>query len=256
MCRVTGAEAAMAVNNNAAALLLALSALAQGREVVISRGQLVEIGGGFRIPDVMAQSGATPGRGRHHEPHLPARLRGRHRRRDCRPYARPLEQLPRHRLHRVGVAGRDGTPGARARAFCSSTTWAAAASWTRAPTASCTEPTPQESLAAGADLVLFSGDKLLGGPQAGIIAGRRELIARLKRHPLARALRMDKASIAGAQRHAPALRERRGRARGARLAHDFAAPERHRPPRKTLGAFAWRRSSRQSNRWAFDDWRR
>jgi len=193
--RVTGAPAAMAVNNNAAALLLVLSALARDREIVISRGQLVEIGGGFRIPDVMTQSGArlvevgttnrtyigdyedaigasTAGLMRVHgsnfrvvgfvesvEPSALARLAHEHGR-------IMLDDLGSGCLLDTAAYGLEH------------------------------EPTPQESIEAGADLVMFSGDKLLGGPQAGIIAGRADLIATVRRHPLARAVRMDKASIA------------------------------------------------------------
>jgi L-seryl-tRNA(Ser) seleniumtransferase len=195
LCRVTGAEAAIAVNNNAAALLLALSALAQDREVVISRGQLVEIGGGFRIPDVMAQSGAKL---------VEVGTTNR-------TYARDYEDA-------IGEATvalmRVHSSNFRVTGFVASASLEEMASLahargllllddlgsgclldTRAYGLS-QEPTPQDSIRSGADLVMFSGDKLLGGPQAGVIVGRQELVARLRRHPLARALRMDKASIA------------------------------------------------------------
>ena len=195
--RVTGAEAAIAVNNNASALLLALTALVlPGKdEVVISRGQLVEIGGGFRVPEVMAQSGA--------------RLVevGTTNRTYLRDYEAAIGEA-------TAAVMRVHTSNFRVSGFAESTPLADLARLAHerglfliddlgsgclldtrvyglAP-----EPTPQESLRAGADLVLFSGDKLLGGPQAGIAVGRRELIERLRRHPLARAVRMDKASIA------------------------------------------------------------
>ncbi|MCH8814425.1 MAG: L-seryl-tRNA(Sec) selenium transferase [Chloroflexi bacterium] len=194
--RLTGTEAAIAVNNNASALLLALSALAQGGEVIISRGQAVEIGGGFRIPDVMLQS--------------KARLVevGTTNRTYLRDYDAAITEntIALMRVHASNF---------RVVGFTDSTTIVDLGTLARerdvlllddigsgclietpqfglAP-----EPTVQESLAAGADLVMFSGDKLLGGPQAGIIVGRADLIDKLRRHPLARAVRMDKASIAG-----------------------------------------------------------
>jgi L-seryl-tRNA(Ser) seleniumtransferase len=196
LCRVTGAEAAIAVNNNAAALLLALSALAQGREVVISRGQLVEIGGGFRIPDVMAQSGArlievgTTNRTyvRDYEDAIGEetaalmRVHSSNFRVVGFVEAASLDSLAML-AHERGVLLLDDLGSG-----CLVDTRAYGLS---------EEPTPQSSIHAGADLVMFSGDKLLGGPQAGVVVGKKELIAKLRRHPLARALRMDKASIAG-----------------------------------------------------------
>jgi len=193
--QLTGAEAAMAVNNNASALLLALSALARDREVVVSRGQAVEIGGGFRIPDVMRQSAA--------------RLVevGTTNRTYLRDYEWALTEdtvaLMRVHASNFRIVGFTETPGIRDMARLAhehgllllddlgSGCLIDTVQFGLAP-----EPTVQDSLAAGADLAMFSGDKLLGGPQAGVIVGRRELIERLRRHPLARAVRMDKASIA------------------------------------------------------------
>ncbi|HEU0074642.1 MAG TPA: L-seryl-tRNA(Sec) selenium transferase [Dehalococcoidia bacterium] len=196
LCRVTGAEAAIAVNNNAAALLLALSALAEGREIVISRGQLVEIGGGFRIPDVMAQSGA--------------RLVevGTTNRTYVRDYEEAIGEgtvaLMRVHSSNFRVVGfvesaslEDLAALAHSRGLLLLDDLGSGCLLDTRVYGLSEEPTPQDSIRAGADLVMFSGDKLLGGPQAGVVVGKKELIAKLRRHPLARALRMDKASIAG-----------------------------------------------------------
>ncbi len=227
---LTGAEDALVVNNNAAAVLLALSALAEGREVVVSRGELIEIGDGFRIPDVLARSGArlvevgTTNKTRVADyeaaigPETAAVLRVHQSNFRVvgfseRPELRQLAQL----------ASRFGLPlvddlGSGSLVPCAD------------------EPLVGESLAAGASLVTFSGDKLLGGPQAGIICGSAELVARLRRHPLQRALRPDKLTLAAlegtllvyadperAAREIPALRMLREplaavRARAERLA--------------------------------------
>jgi L-seryl-tRNA(Ser) seleniumtransferase len=194
--RVTGAEAGIAVNNNASAVLLALSALTRDREVVISRGQLIEIGGGFRIPDVMGQSGA--------------RLVdvGTTNRTYLRDYEAAIteETAALVRVHAsnfriVGFARSvplaDLARLARERGLLLIDDLGSGCLIDTRQFGLVEEPTPQGSLAAGADLVLFSGDKLLGGPQAGVIVGRRELVDRLRRHPLARAVRMGKSSIAG-----------------------------------------------------------
>ena len=188
--RLTGAEAALVVNNNAAAVLLALAALAEGREVIVSRGELIEIGDGFRIPDVLARSGArlvevgTTNRTR------AADYERRSARRPpfcsaCTSRTSASSASPSSRVSRSSRPSRGGTR-------CRSSTTSAPACSRRLTD----EPSAREALAAGADLVCFSGDKLLGGPQAGIVAGRADLVERLRRHPLQRALRADKLTIA------------------------------------------------------------
>lgn len=192
---VTGAEAALAVNNNASALLLVLSALCRGREVVISRGQAVEIGGGFRIPDVMNQSSCRLVEvGTTNRTYL-ADYEG----------AISEETAALIRVHSsnfrvvgftASVSLEDLTGLAQRRRLLLLDDLGSGCLIDTSQFGLVREPLVQESVEDGADLVMFSGDKLLGGPQAGIIVGRRRLIDALKRHPLARALRMDKASIA------------------------------------------------------------
>ena len=195
LCRLTGAEAALAVGNNAAAVLFVLSAFARDREVVISRGQLVEIGGGFRIPDVMRQSGA-----RLVEVGTTNRTYLRDYTEAVTPETAALLRVHASNFRVVGfteaVALKSLAVLARERRLLLIDDLGSGCLLDTTPFGLAAEPRVQESLAAGADLVLFSGDKLLGGPQAGIILGKSELIEALRRHPLARALRPDKATIA------------------------------------------------------------
>ncbi len=194
--RLTGAEAALAVNNNAGALVLALNALAAGKETIVSRGELIEIGGAFRLPDIMARAGTTLARGRHHQPHPSARLRRRDRPADRAHPQGPHQQLRDRGLHRGG-ADPTNSPSWRTSTSCRWSRILAAAPWSISNDWGLPhEPTVSEALKAGADLVTFSGDKLLGGPQAGLIVGRADLIATLARNPLKRALRLDKIRLA------------------------------------------------------------
>jgi L-seryl-tRNA(Ser) seleniumtransferase len=196
LCALTGAAAAVVVNNNAAATLIALAAVAAGREVIISRGELVEIGGGFRVPDVMAQSGAV------------LREVGTTNRTRAADYAAAIGDRTAAilRVHpsNFRIEGFTERPplaelvalGRRFRVPVLEdlgSGWLGSASATRALA---DEPIVSESIASGADLVMFSGDKLLGGPQAGIVAGQTGPVDSVRRHPLMRALRVDKMTYA------------------------------------------------------------
>ena len=192
---ITGAEASLVVNNNASALLLGLSALADGKEVIVSRGEAVEIGGGFRVPDVMEQSGAV------------LIDVGTTNRTYVRDYANSLTP-------QTGVFLKAHASNFRVEGFTAEVSIGELVELGRVNDIAVIhdvgsgalldtdkyglahEPTPQESISAGAGLVMFSGDKLLGGPQAGIISGDRALVEKLSRHPLARAIRIDKISLA------------------------------------------------------------
>ncbi|WP_312768995.1 L-seryl-tRNA(Sec) selenium transferase [Enterobacter soli] len=194
LCQLTGAEDACIVNNNAAAVLLMLAATASGKEVVVSRGELVEIGGAFRIPDVMRQAGCTL-----HEVGTTNRTHAKDYRTAVNENTALLMKVHTSNYHIEGFThtveeaelaeiGRELNVPVVADLGSGSLVDLSHYGLPK-------EPMPQEMIAAGVSLVSFSGDKLLGGPQAGIIVGRRELIARLQQHPLKRALRADKMTL-------------------------------------------------------------
>lgn len=195
---LTGAEDALVVNNNAAALVLVLSALAKGCEALISRGHLVEIGGGFRIPDILVQSGARL---------VELGTTNRTYLRDYREAIRE-ETAAILRVHASNflITGFTHEPALEDLVALGRETGVpiihdlgSGALLDTQPFGLAAEPLVQDSVAAGVDLTCFSGDKLLGGPQAGVIVGRADLVSLLKRHPLARAMRVDKTTLAGLQ---------------------------------------------------------
>jgi L-seryl-tRNA(Ser) seleniumtransferase len=192
---LTGAEAALVVNNNAGATMLTLAALAAGKEVVVSRGQLIEIGGSFRLPDVMAASGA-----RLKEVGTTNKTRLDDFRRAIGPDTAALMRVHTSNFRIVGfsesVSLRDLVKLAREYSLVIVDDLGSGAIQSFQQFGFENEPVVGDSIRTGADVVLFSGDKLLGGPQCGILAGRRDLITRIGHHPIMRALRVGKLTLA------------------------------------------------------------
>lgn len=193
--RTTGAEDGMVVNNNAAAILMVLQVFASGREVIVSRGQAVEIGGGFRIPDVLRQSGAVL-----HEVGTTNRTYARDYAEAWNADSAAILRVHSSNFKVVGFTAEaslsDLADVAHTNGGLLFDDIGSGCLLDTARFGIAHEPTVQESISGGSDLTMFSGDKLLGGPQCGIIVGRAELIERLRQHPLARALRVDKLTIA------------------------------------------------------------
>lgn len=200
LAEMCGAEAGLVVNNGAAAVLLALAALARGREVVVSRGELVEIGGGFRVPEIMAESGC-----RLVEVGTTNRTRIADYERAIAPDTALVLKVHASNYRMVGFT--EATPvealaqlGVPVMVDAGSGLLDERTPWLPAPPPwLCDEPGIRQAIAAGADLVTFSGDKLLGGPQAGIVVGRADVVATVARHPLARAMRAGKLTLAALQ---------------------------------------------------------
>lgn len=213
LCQITGAEDACIVNNNAAAVLLMLAATASGREVVVSRGELVEIGGAFRIPDVMRQAGCQL-----HEVGTTNRTHAKDYRQAVNDNTALLMKVHTSNYSIEGFT--KAVDEAELAAIGRELDVPVVADLGSGSLVDLSqyglpkEPMPQEMIAAGVSLVSFSGDKLLGGPQAGIIVGKRALIAQLQSHPLKRALRADKMTLAALEatlrlyQHPEALREK------------------------------------------------